>query len=180
MGYLLRYQSEFTELAKSRFLDCESCNMTQGALIRNVADCQALYMQAKQTRSDILYMTTLDTGRCSQYVLYTTYCIARILRALRFGCLAPLNCFLGGPGWQTRATRMAQVMPPKKPSLGGGGGLVPKQGPWVRLKGYRYRCRCRYRYRYGYRFRYGCCFPGTFGAPSKWIWGSFWVDLRQV
>ena len=39
--------------------------MTQGALIRNVADCQALYMQAKQTRSDILYMTTLDTGRCS-------------------------------------------------------------------------------------------------------------------
>ena len=25
-------------------------------------------MQAKQTRSDILYMTTLDTGRCSQYV----------------------------------------------------------------------------------------------------------------
>ena len=57
--------SEFTELAKSRFLDCESCNMTQGALIRNVADCQALYMQAKQTRSDKLYMTTLDTGRCS-------------------------------------------------------------------------------------------------------------------
>ena len=47
------------------FLDCESCVMTQGALIRNVADCQALYMQAKQTRSDILYMTTLDTGRCS-------------------------------------------------------------------------------------------------------------------
>ena len=59
------YMSEFTELAKSRFLDCESCGMTQGALIRNVADCQALYMQAKQTRSDILYMTTLDTGRCS-------------------------------------------------------------------------------------------------------------------
>ena len=57
--------SEFTELAKSRFLDCESCYMTQGALIRNVADCQALYMQAKQTRSDKLYMTTLDTGRCS-------------------------------------------------------------------------------------------------------------------
>ena len=42
--------------------------MTQGALIRNVADCQALYMQAKQTRSDILYMTTLDTGRCSHNV----------------------------------------------------------------------------------------------------------------
>ena len=57
--------SEFTELAKSRFLDCDSCGMTQGALIRNVADCQALYMQAKQPRSDILYMTTLDTGRCS-------------------------------------------------------------------------------------------------------------------
>ena len=34
--------SEFTELAKSRFLDCDSCGMTQGALIRNVADCQAL------------------------------------------------------------------------------------------------------------------------------------------
>ena len=65
MGYLLRYQSEFTELAKSRFLDCDSCGMTQGALIRNVADRQALYMQAKQPRSDILYMTTLDTGRCS-------------------------------------------------------------------------------------------------------------------
>ena len=47
--------------------------MTQGALIRNVADCQALYMQAKQTRSDILYMTTLDTGRCSHHViLYRT------------------------------------------------------------------------------------------------------------
>ena len=58
-------KSEFTELAKSRFLDCESCGMTQGALIRNVADCQALYMQTKQPRSDILYMTTLDTGRCS-------------------------------------------------------------------------------------------------------------------
>ena len=57
--------SEFTELAKSRFLDCDSCGMTQGALIRNVADRQALYMQAKQTRSDRLYMTTLDTGRCS-------------------------------------------------------------------------------------------------------------------
>ena len=57
--------SEFTELAKSRFLDCDSCGMTQGALIRNVADRQALYMQAKQPRSDILYMTTLDTGRCS-------------------------------------------------------------------------------------------------------------------
>ena len=57
--------SEFTELAKSRFLDCDSCGMTQGALIRNVADCQALYMQTKQPRSDILYMTTLDTGRCS-------------------------------------------------------------------------------------------------------------------
>ena len=70
MGYLLRYQSEFTELAKSRFLDCESCGMTQGALIRNVADCQALYMQAKQTRSDILYMTTLDTGRCSHIHTY--------------------------------------------------------------------------------------------------------------
>ena len=67
MGYLLRYQSEFTELAKSRFLDCDSCGMTQGALIRYVADRQALYMQAKQTRSDILYMTTLDTGRCSHY-----------------------------------------------------------------------------------------------------------------
>ena len=68
MGYLLRYQSEFTELAKSRFLDCDSCGMTQGALIRYVADRQALYMQAKQTRSDILYMTTLDTGRCSHNV----------------------------------------------------------------------------------------------------------------
>ena len=73
MGYLLRYQSEFTELAKSRFLDCESCGMTQGALIRNVADCQALYMQTKQPRSDILYMTTLDTGRCSQYVYICIY-----------------------------------------------------------------------------------------------------------
>ena len=30
--------SEFTELAKSRFLDCDSCGMTQGALIRYVAD----------------------------------------------------------------------------------------------------------------------------------------------
>ena len=69
MGYLLRYQSEFTELAKSRFLDCDSCGMTQGALIRNVADCQALYMQAKQPRSDRLYMTTLDTGRCSHILL---------------------------------------------------------------------------------------------------------------
>ena len=57
--------SEFKELAKSRVLDCDSCGMTQGALIRNVADCQALYMQTKQPRSDILYMTTLDTGRCS-------------------------------------------------------------------------------------------------------------------
>ena len=65
MGYLLRYQSEFTELAKSGVLDCDSCGMTQGALIRYVADPQALYKQAKQTRSDILYMTTLDTGRCS-------------------------------------------------------------------------------------------------------------------
>ena len=63
--YMCMHMSEFTELAKSRFLDCESCVMTQGALIRNVADCQALYMQTKQPRSDILYMTTLDTGRCS-------------------------------------------------------------------------------------------------------------------
>ena len=47
------------------FLDCDSCGMTQGALIQYVADRQALYVQAKQTRSDILYMTTLDTGRCS-------------------------------------------------------------------------------------------------------------------
>ena len=31
-------------------------------------------MQAKQTRSDILYMTTLDTGRCSHNVIfYWTY-----------------------------------------------------------------------------------------------------------
>ena len=30
-------------------------------------------MQAKQTRSDILYMTTLDTGRCSQYVCTYVY-----------------------------------------------------------------------------------------------------------
>ena len=66
MGYVyVIICSEFTELAKSRFLDCDSCGMTQGALIRYVADRQALYMQAKQTRSDILYMTTLDTGRCS-------------------------------------------------------------------------------------------------------------------
>ena len=70
MGYLLRYQSEFTELAKSRFLDCDSCGMTQGALIRYVADRQALYMQAKQPRSDRLYMTTLDTGRCSHIYIY--------------------------------------------------------------------------------------------------------------
>ena len=62
--YVYTY-SEFTELAKSRFLDCDSCGMNQGALIRNVADRQALYMQAKQPRSDRLYMTTLDTGRCS-------------------------------------------------------------------------------------------------------------------
>ena len=44
--------------------------MTQGALIRNVADCQALYMQAKQPRSDRLYMTTLDTGRCSHVYMF--------------------------------------------------------------------------------------------------------------
>ena len=44
--------------------------MTQGALIQYVADRQALYMQAKQTRSDILYMTTLDTGRCSHIHTY--------------------------------------------------------------------------------------------------------------
>ena len=75
MGYLLRYQSEFTELAKSRFLDCDSCGMTQGALIRNVADCQALYMQTKQPRSDILYMTTLDTGRCSHMYMCVPACI---------------------------------------------------------------------------------------------------------
>ena len=31
VGYLLRYQSEFTELAESRFSDCDSCGMTQGA-----------------------------------------------------------------------------------------------------------------------------------------------------
>ena len=31
VGYLLRYQSEVTELAESRFLDCDSCGMTQGA-----------------------------------------------------------------------------------------------------------------------------------------------------
>ena len=37
-------------------------------MIQYVADRQALYMQAKQTRSDILYMTTLDTGRCSHRV----------------------------------------------------------------------------------------------------------------
>ena len=30
--------SEFTELAELRFLDCDSCGMTQGALIRYVAD----------------------------------------------------------------------------------------------------------------------------------------------
>ena len=30
-------------------------------------------MQAKQTRSDILYMTTLDTGRCSHMYMYTTH-----------------------------------------------------------------------------------------------------------
>ena len=32
VGYLLRYESEFTELAESRFLDCDShsCGMTQG------------------------------------------------------------------------------------------------------------------------------------------------------
>ena len=61
------------------FLHCESCYMTQGALIRNVADCQALYMQAKQTRSDILYMTTLDTGRCSH-----STCSLVVLIALYF------------------------------------------------------------------------------------------------
>ena len=32
------YMSEFTELAELRFLDCDSCGMTQGALIRYVAD----------------------------------------------------------------------------------------------------------------------------------------------
>ena len=37
-------------------------------MIQYVADRQALYMQAKQPRSDILYMTTLDTGRCSHTV----------------------------------------------------------------------------------------------------------------
>ena len=47
--------------------------MTQGALIRNVADCQALYMQAKQTRSDILYMTTLNTGRCSHNIILSNF-----------------------------------------------------------------------------------------------------------
>ena len=86
MGYLLRYQSEFTELAKSRFLDCESCGMTQGALIRNVADRQALYMQAKQPRSDILYMTTLDTGRCSQYV-YMYMCITSCIYEYMHICI---------------------------------------------------------------------------------------------
>ena len=38
-----------------------------------VADRQALYMQAKQTRSDILYMTTLDTGRCSHILFMYIY-----------------------------------------------------------------------------------------------------------
>ena len=47
VGYLLRYQSEFTELAESRFLDCDSCGMTQ-----YVADSQAMYTTTKQTRSD--------------------------------------------------------------------------------------------------------------------------------
>ena len=75
----LKTYSEFTELAKSRFLDCDSCGMTQGALIRYVADRQALYMQAKQTRSDILYMTTLDTGRCSH-----STCSLVVLIALYF------------------------------------------------------------------------------------------------
>ena len=31
-------RSEFTELAELRFLDCDRCGMTQGALIRYVAD----------------------------------------------------------------------------------------------------------------------------------------------
>ena len=31
-------------------------------------------MQAKQTRSDILYMTTLDTGRCSHIYIYIYIC----------------------------------------------------------------------------------------------------------
>ena len=32
-------------------------------------------MQAKQTRSDILYMTTLDTGRCSHIYMYMYMCV---------------------------------------------------------------------------------------------------------
>ena len=36
-------------------------------------------MQAKQTRSDRLYMTTLDTGRCSQYVYIYIYLFIYLL-----------------------------------------------------------------------------------------------------
>ena len=32
-------------------------------------------MQAKQPRSDILYMTTLDTGRCSHMYIYMYVCM---------------------------------------------------------------------------------------------------------
>ena len=46
-------------------------------------------MQAKQTRSDILYMTTLDTGRCS-HVYFAFVCVL----FLHFVCIFCFFCVL--------------------------------------------------------------------------------------
>ena len=72
--------SEFTELAESHLFTLRKLTSDSRALlIRYDADPQALYMQAKQTRSDILYMTTLDTGRCSHSTCSLVVLIALFL-----------------------------------------------------------------------------------------------------
>ena len=62
MGYLLRYQSESTELAESHFLPLRELGLTQGP-------CEPKYhgtqLYTKQPRSNATAHTTLDTGRCS-------------------------------------------------------------------------------------------------------------------
>ena len=45
-------------------------------------------MQAKQTRSDILYMTTLDTGRCSHIVSYSFILYCTIILYILCYCIA--------------------------------------------------------------------------------------------
>ena len=84
--------SEFTELAESRFLDCDSCGMTQGAFDPICCGFAGYVHNNKNNLGAIqLHMTTLDTGRCSHATCSLVVLIALYITRSSYGCISVIR-----------------------------------------------------------------------------------------